>query len=119
RFDVSSGQFRRLYSPPGDPTDSAYLSLPSAIDFPTNNGVKAHAFYYPPKNPSYIAPAGELPPLIVSAHGGPTHAASTEMNGGILFWTSRGFAVLDVNYGGSSNYGREYRRRLNGQWGVV
>jgi dipeptidyl aminopeptidase/acylaminoacyl peptidase len=96
-----------------------YLSVPEAIEFPTEGGVTAHAFYYPPKNPDYEAPAGELPPLIVYVHGGPTGAVSNALDLNDQFWTSRGFGYLVVNYGGSTGYGRDYRKRLNGQWGVV
>lgn len=96
-----------------------YLSTPEAIEFPTENGLTAHAFFYPPKNRDYAAPAGERPPLIVFSHGGPTGATSNALSAGIQYWTSRGFAVVDVNYGGSTGYGRAYRQRLVGQWGVV
>jgi len=96
-----------------------YLSIPQAIEFPTEHGLTAHAFFYPPKNRDYVAPPGERPPLIVISHGGPTSAASSTLRPGIQYWTSRGFAVLDVNYGGSTGYGRAYRQRLEGQWGVV
>ena len=99
--------------------DSGYLSIPQAIEFPTENGLAAHAFFYAPKNHDFVATQGELPPLLVVSHGGPTGAASSEFNLMIQYWTSRGFAVADVNYGGSSGYGRAYRQRLDGQWGVV
>ncbi|HET9092988.1 MAG TPA: prolyl oligopeptidase family serine peptidase, partial [Acidimicrobiales bacterium] len=82
-------------------------------------GLTAHALYYPPRNPDFDAPRGELPPLLVQAHGGPTSSASSVLNYAIQFWTSRGFAVVDVNYGGSTGYGRDYRERLRGRWGVV
>ena len=98
---------------------SEYLSTPQAIEFPTENGLKAHAFFYPPQNLDYTALLPELPPLLVKSHGGPTAAASSRLNLGIQYWTSRGFAVLDVNYGGSTGYGREYRQRLDNQWGIV
>ena len=78
-----------------------------------------HAFYYPPVNAAFSAPAGELPPLIVFTHGGPTGATSSGLNLLKQFWTNRGFAVVDVNYGGSAGFGRAYRQRLNGQWGIV
>lgn len=96
-----------------------YLSLPQAVEFPTEHGLTAHGFFYPPANRDYEAPQAERPPLIVISHGGPTSASTTTLKLNIQYWTSRGFAVLDVNYGGSSGYGTEYRRRLNGQWGVV
>jgi len=106
---------------------SSYFSTPQAISFPTEPGLTdpgeqsrtAYGFYYPPCNPDYTAPEGEKPPLIVKSHGGPTAATSSSFSLRIQFWTSRGFAVLDVNYGGSTGYGREYRLRLDGQWGVV
>ncbi len=99
--------------------EPGYLSLPEAIAFPTTDDLTAYAWYYPPQNQDYIAPPGELPPLIVKSHGGPTAAASVDLNLRIQYWTSRGFGYLDVNYGGSIGYGRKYRQRLNGQWGVV
>lgn len=99
--------------------DSEYLSSPNAIEFPTEKGRTAYAFFYAPKNRDFIGPSEERPPLLVRSHGGPTGAASTVLSWNIQYWTSRGFAVVDVNYGGSSGYGRAYRQRLNGQWGVV
>ncbi|MBZ5537570.1 MAG: S9 family peptidase [Acidobacteriia bacterium] len=99
--------------------DPGYLSIPQTIEFPTENGLAAYAFYYPPKNRDFTAPSGEKPPLLVKSHGGPTAATTAILNLGIQYWTSRGFAVLDVNYGGSTGYGRAYRQRLNGQWGIV
>jgi dipeptidyl aminopeptidase/acylaminoacyl peptidase len=99
--------------------DPRYLSKPTPIEFPTEQGLTAHAVYYKPRNKDYIAPSGTRPPLLVFVHGGPTAATSTTLAWPIQFWTSQGFAVVDVNYGGSSSYGRAYRQRLNGQWGVV
>ncbi|MEC5218092.1 dipeptidyl aminopeptidase/acylaminoacyl peptidase [Actimicrobium sp. GrIS 1.19] len=99
--------------------DPGYLSVPQAITFPTTGGRDAHAFFYAPANRDFVAPAGAKPPLLVFNHGGPTSAASATLNLSIQFWTSRGFAVVDVNYGGSTGYGRAYRQRLNGNWGVV
>ncbi|HTV45471.1 MAG TPA: S9 family peptidase [Stellaceae bacterium] len=96
-----------------------YLSEPEPVTFDTDNGVQAHGLFYPPRNCEFAAPKGQLPPLIVHCHGGPTAAASTTLSWGTQYWTSRGFAVLDVNYGGSTGYGREFRLRLQGQWGVV
>jgi dipeptidyl aminopeptidase/acylaminoacyl peptidase len=95
------------------------LAEPEAISFPSAEGRSAHAFLYRPVNPDARAPADERPPLLVKSHGGPTAAASPALNLGIQYWTSRGFAVVDVNYGGSSGYGRAYRELLRGQWGVV
>ncbi|MGP1387708.1 MAG: S9 family peptidase [Thainema sp.] len=99
--------------------DPGYLSEPKVIQFPTSDDLKAYGIYYPPTNQDYQAPDSERPPLLVKSHGGPTAATSTAFNLSIQYWTSRGFAVLDVNYGGSTGYGRAYRERLKGQWGVV
>jgi dipeptidyl aminopeptidase/acylaminoacyl peptidase len=99
--------------------DESYLSLPEPVEFPTEGGLTAHGLFYPPRNADARGPEGERPPLIVSIHGGPTGMARTALNYGIQFWTSRGFAVVDVNYGGSAGYGRAYRERLRGKWGVV
>lgn len=99
--------------------ESTYLSRPETIEFPTENGLTAYAYYYPPQNLEMVGPEDELPPLIVKSHGGPTAATSTALELRIQFWTSRGFAVLDVNYGGSTGYGRAYRERLDGKWGIV
>jgi dipeptidyl aminopeptidase/acylaminoacyl peptidase len=101
------------------PVDHAYFSVPEAIDFPTEGGVTAHALFYPPTHPDATGPDGERPPLIVTAHGGPTGHTTAVFDLGVQFWTSRGLAVVDVNYGGSTGYGRAYRQRLNGMWGVV
>ncbi|BAZ18010.1 peptidase S9 prolyl oligopeptidase [Calothrix sp. NIES-4071] len=99
--------------------DTGYLSQVEGIEFPTTNGKTAFAIFYPPQNQDYIAPEGEKPPLLVKSHGGPTAATSTSLSLSIQYWTSRGIAVLDVNYGGSTGYGREYRQRLEGTWGIV
>ncbi|MBX2998282.1 MAG: S9 family peptidase [Caldilineaceae bacterium] len=99
--------------------DPRYFSQPQPIEFPTENGLTAHAFYYPPHNPDFTAPAGERPLLMVKSHGGPTGASSSTLDLSIQYWTSRGFALLDVNYGGSTGYGRAYRERLKGRWGIV
>lgn len=99
--------------------DSGFISTPRSVAFPTTGDLIAYAFFYPPTNRDFLAPEGERPPLLVMIHGGPTSAASPTLSFGIQYWTSRGFAVLDVNYGGSTGYGRDYRDRLNGQWGVV
>ena len=102
-----------------NPELGSCLSTPSLIEFPTARGKTAFLWYYPPHNPSFAAPSHELPPLVVKCHGGPTAAASSALDLEVQFWTSRGFAVADVDYGGSSGYGREYRERLHMQWGVV
>jgi len=99
--------------------DPALLSSPQAVEFPTEGGLTAHGFFYAPRNPGYSVPPGERPPLIVMSHGGPTAATHTALDPEVQYWTSRGFAVLDVNYGGSTGYGRAYRDRLRGQWGIV
>jgi dipeptidyl aminopeptidase/acylaminoacyl peptidase len=99
--------------------DPGYLSIPETIEFPTENNQSAYAYYYPPKNHDYQVPTDSKPPLLIFSHGGPTSAASSTFNLTIQFWTSRGFAVADVNYRGSTGYGRDYRRRLNGQWGII
>ena len=99
--------------------DPGNLSIPKAIEFPTEGGLTAHAVYYPPKNRDFDAPPAEKPPLIVRCHGGPTGSGGPTYTFEYHYWTSRGFAVVDVDYGGSSGYGRAYRTRLNGNWGVV
>lgn len=99
--------------------DPGYLSCPQSIEFPTADQKTAYAFFYPPQNQDYNAPDNTKPPLVVKSHGGPTASTSSTLNLRIQYWTSRGFAVLDVNYGGSTGYGREYRQRLLNQWGIV
>ena len=119
KLDLNTGQ-ELVLKQSGDLTiNLEYLSLPEAIAFPTTNKQTAYAWYYPPTNKDFTAPAQELPPLIVKSHGGPTAAASVDLNLRIQYWTSRGFGYLDVNYGGSIGYGREYRQRLDGKWGIV
>jgi len=99
--------------------DPGYLSTPRRIEFPTTGGATAHALFYPPANQDHEGPGDERPPLMVTSHGGPTSQASTSFEPRTQFWTSRGFAVVDVDYRGSSGYGRAYRRLLDGQWGVA
>ena len=118
-LDAATGAVETLQQAHDLELDAAYLSSPELVEFETTGGRTAHAFYYPPRNPDFAAPEGEKPPLLVKSHGGPTAAASTALDLGIQFWTSRGFGVVDVNYGGSTGYGTEYRRRLNGTWGLV
>jgi dipeptidyl aminopeptidase/acylaminoacyl peptidase len=119
RVDLTTGMVEtiRTTSMPGVDTDM--LSKPEPIEVPIEGGLSVHAFYYAPYNPDFVAPAGECPPLIVVAHGGPTAAANGRLNLELQYWTSRGFAVVDVNYSGSSGYGRAYRQRLQGQWGLL
>ena len=118
-FDIETGKTESLKQSFEARVDASYISIPQSISFPTTGGKEAHANYYPPINTDFAAPKGELPPLLVISHGGPTSASGTILRYNIQYWTSRGFALLDVNYGGSSGYGREYRQRLNGNWGVV
>ena len=99
--------------------DPGYLSVPEPVEFPTEGGLTAYGFFYPPQNRDFVAPEGERPPLLVHSHGGPTAMTTATLDLSTQYMTSRGIAVLDVNYGGSTGYGREYRRRLDGQWGVV
>ena len=117
--ELDAGQIEVLRRSAEIALDPSYISVPEAIEFPTEGGQTAHGFFFAPRNPEYQAPAGELPPLIVYVHGGPTSAVSNQLELDVQFWTTRGFAYLIVNYGGSSGYGRAYRQRLNGQWGVV
>ena len=98
---------------------SGYLAVPQSIEFATTGGLAAHGIFYAPTNCDFAAPVDERPPLLVMSHGGPTSATSTSLRYAIQYWTSRGIAVLDVDYGGSSGYGREYRDRLKGRWGIV
>jgi dipeptidyl aminopeptidase/acylaminoacyl peptidase len=119
RLDLQSGAIETLRASSTIAVDPEYLSIPEPIEFPTEHGLTAHAFYYPPANRDFSAPADETPPLLVRSHGGPTGAATRDFNLSIQYWTSRGFAFVDVNYGGSTGYGREYRNRLRGNWGVV
>ncbi|MDE0126023.1 MAG: prolyl oligopeptidase family serine peptidase [Bryobacterales bacterium] len=95
------------------------LSIAGSVSFRSAEGRRVHGFYYPPHNPDFVAPEGEKPPVIIRLHGGPTAAASDSLSLSAQFWTSRGFGVLELNYGGSTGYGRAYRERLNGNWGVV
>ena len=101
------------------PFEPAWVSVPVPITFPTTGERTAHAFWYPPTNPDHEGLPGTQPPLVVLSHGGPTSSASPALDVAVQFWTSRGLAVVDVDYGGSSGYGRSYRRVLDGAWGEV
>ncbi len=118
-LDLATGQITELRRSSTVDIDPGYISVPQAVEFPTANGLTAHGFFYPPQNQDFIAPAGEKPPLLVKIHGGPTAATSATFSPSIQYWTSRGIAILDVNYGGSTGYGRDYRERLKGNWGIV
>jgi dipeptidyl aminopeptidase/acylaminoacyl peptidase len=118
-IDLASGELTVLARSIKQVPDARYLSIPTSIRFPTDNGRSAHAFFYAPKNDDIEADAGSLPPVIVISHGGPTSMASNTLKLATQYWTSRGFGVLDVNYGGSSGFGRAYRDALKGQWGIV
>jgi len=120
-LDLVSGQTKTLKLSTNQDINAycGYLSVPEPVTFETDNGLQAHGVFYPPQNRDFTAPRDKLPPLLVHCHGGPTAAASPTLSWGTQYWTSRGFAVLDVNYGGSTGYGREYRLRLQGNWGVV
>jgi dipeptidyl aminopeptidase/acylaminoacyl peptidase len=117
-LDLTNGHLKVLKSQPLT-VDAAYLSQPQTIAFPTQNGQIAYAFYYPPHNPEFQAPVGTQPPLLVKSHGGPTSATSSQLSLKVQYWTSRGFGYVDVNYRGSSGYGRAYQEQLTSQWGVA
>ncbi|MEM7273860.1 MAG: prolyl oligopeptidase family serine peptidase [Actinomycetota bacterium] len=115
---VDAGSIDVVRPPDDIGVDRAWFSAPEAISFPSEDRT-AHAFFYPPAGVDVSGPDGEAPPLIVMGHGGPTANALPVLNYKIQYWTSRGFAVVDVNYGGSTGFGRAYRRLLNDAWGVV
>ena len=121
-FDIETGKIEAIkYSVPPESYQKfqPYFSAPQSIRFPTDGSETAYGFYYPAHNPDWQEEPSEKPPLIVKSHGGPTSAATAGLDLSLQFWTSRGFAVLDVNYRGSSGFGRKYREKLNGQWGVA
>ncbi len=117
--DPMSGAWDYVKPPVTDRLDSGYVSIAEPVSWATPDGATAHGFYYAPVNKDVEVPHDALPPLIVESHGGPTSASASTFDFEVQFWTSRGFAILDVNYGGSTGYGRAYRERLNGSWGVV
>ena len=118
-IDPASGKRTILVQSSTDLPDVGYLAVPRSIRYRSANGRTAYAFHYAPANKDFEAQPGELPPLIVIGHGGPTSMAASTLKLATQFWTSRGFAVLDVNYGGSTGFGRAYRDLLKGQWGVI
>lgn len=118
-LNLTTGNWQKIRVASDLQIDPHYISAAQPIEFPTENGKTAYGLFYPPKNKDFQAEASEKPPLLVKSHGGPTASTSGSLSLGIQYWTSRGFAVLDVNYGGSTGYGREYRDRLKGNWGIV
>jgi dipeptidyl aminopeptidase/acylaminoacyl peptidase len=124
KIDLAAGSHEVLHRPVASGVPADFVPAAEAIEFPTAPGLDgasrtAHAFFYPPTHPGFRGPGGEKPPLLVLIHGGPTSVARPVYSVARMYWTSRGFAVVDVNYGGSTTFGREYRQRLTGQWGVV
>lgn len=118
-FELAGGVLREHRSSLGEAVDSRFVAVPEPIVFEASDAGPVHAHLYRPTHPGCSAPAGERPPLLVKSHGGPTGAATTALDLRIQYWTSRGFAVLDVDYRGSSGFGRAYRERLRGAWGVA
>jgi len=119
RFDLASASFTVLRRASDTVFDAASVSIAEPIEFPTEGGRTAHAFFYAPRNAGFAGVPGTKPPLLVISHGGPTGVSHPALGPKLQYWTQRGFAVVDVNYGGSSGYGRAYRERLDGSWGVV
>ena len=114
----ATGPLRELRRAGTLPLPAGHISRPEAVSFATGDGTQAHAWYYPPTSAERQLPEGEAPPLIVRCHGGPTSMNGEALDPRIQFWTSRGFAFADLNYRGSTGYGRDYRRSLRGKWGV-
>ena len=119
RLDLTSGAWERLRSTSTVRPDAAGTATAEAIEFPTSGGLTAHAFFYAPVHPGTSGPPQERPPLLVVSHGGPTGSNDAAFKWTYQYWTSRGFAIVDVNYGGSTGHGRAYRERLHGTWGIV
>jgi dipeptidyl aminopeptidase/acylaminoacyl peptidase len=117
-LDLSSGALRPVQRGSSIELDDTWISVAEPLTYASGDGREAHAYFYAPKNPHFDAPAAERPPLVVKTHGGPTAAASSGLDAKVQYWTSRGFAYLDVDYAGSTGYGRAYRQSLAGQWGV-
>jgi len=119
KIDVNTQTFNVIKSSSQNTLDPTWISIAQEINFPSANSDSAYGFYYPPCNPNYVGLDSEKPPLIVLTHGGPTTYVTSSLNLGIQFWTSRGFAVFDLNYRGSTGFGRDYRNKLVGQWGIA
>lgn len=117
--EVKNGQTTVIRPSSEAEVDADLISTAEAMSWATRDGEKAYGFYYPPTNPLFVVPEGELPPLIVNVHAGPTSSSRPGLKVPFQYWTSRGFAVLDVNYRGSTGFGRAYRERLNGNWGIM
>jgi dipeptidyl aminopeptidase/acylaminoacyl peptidase len=118
-YDVASGEKEIVRRSTDLELDERYISVAEAVDFEGADGLTSHGFYYAPKNPDHVGPDDELPPLVVLVHGGPTAHVSNALGLDVQMFTTRGIAVVDLNYGGSTGYGREYRDRLRGRWGEV
>ena len=118
-LELATGERKTLRRSSEVTVDAGYVSVPEPIEFPSGEGLTSYAFFYRPANRDFAAPEDERPLLMVQSHGGPTASSAAIFDLGIQYWTSRGFAVLDVNYGGSTGYGRDYRERLKGRWGIV
>ena len=118
-IDAQTGEIETLRTGSSAQLEADYVSTPEPIEYPSAEGRTAHAFFYAPRNPDFVGPEGELPPLLTFTHGGPTGATAGVFSLPVQYWTTRGFAVIDVNYGGSTGYGTGYRRLLHGNWGIV
>ena len=119
RLDWQSGTSTVIRRSRPERLDAGYISVPETIEFPTGSDDSAYAHFYAPTNPDFTAPDAERPPVLVILHGGPTASTSAVLNLAVQFWTTRGFAVADVDYRGSSGYGRAYRKKLDGAWGLA
>ena len=118
-YKVTANGFEKVYEPAGPSIAAEHLSEPMYFAFPTGENEEAYGFFYPPKNAGYQGENDSLPPLIVEVHGGPVSKTTSKLEPEIQFWTSRGFAVFDVNHRGSTGYGRAFRKKLYPNWGIV
>ncbi len=118
-FDIDRREFKTIKESRKTSLSEEDISKAKLISFPGWEENKTYAFFYPPKNKDFIGEENTLPPLIVKSHGGPSAFSTNTLSLEIQFWTSRGFAFVDVNYGGSTGFGRKYRERLNNRWGIV